>query len=1183
MSQRRRDLITALSVAACILFDVGGGTLAHVLQLPLWLDSFGTVAAAYVLGPVCGAIVGLASNLATSLLHGGIFVYGITGACIGAVTGIAARRGAFKTVFGTLTCAFGITLLAVAISTPINLLLKEGMTGNLWGDGVIEFTQLFGVNRYLSYVLGQFYLDFLDKVVTLLALYLLLRTKRGLFERDAAHDTTEAALCAALLAFGLGLAVPQQARAAEQSAPPIDFYATTQTVYSSNNGLPCGEANDIAQTNDGVLWIGTYAGLYRYSGTEFVPMSQYESVRNVNCLYVDHEGRLWIGTNDNGLVMAINEEVGNVLDSSTGLPSNSVRAITQDANGNYYVGTSDVLQVIGLQGGLQLLEQVPEVTYAKSLSPDAQGHVAAVTGGGQLYVLKGGKVLTSAELPAEEGLFTCCLFDRKGRLLAGTSEGSTYVYALEGKRLVEQGKQSFDGLQKISSLNETEDGLLFACADNGVGCLEPNGTIDLLNLGHFDNSIDHMIVDYQGNYWFTSSRLGLLRMATSSFSDVYEAADIEHRLANSVARWQGLLYVGTDTGLDVIDTQREERVTNSLTELLDGIRIRCLRVDSNNHLWLCTYGMGLLEVNEAGEVARYDGAAGFSDRVRVAYELSQGGMAASGDNGLAFISDGKLVNVVPYGPDFCTSPILCLLQDEQGALYAGTDGDGIVVLKDRAVAHHITTAEGLSSDVVLRLAWTGDRSGAYVVTSNGLCLLEGDEARSIKRFPYSNNYDVWIADDERAFVLSSAGIYVVREHDLLEQGDAELTYELLDAKRGLASSLTVNSWNWLDGDDLYVSTDAGVLRLNLANYASTQRSYRMKLPSVMLDETARRVERGITITVGRDVDRLVMQPEIVSYALDDPYVSYQLKGYDQRSTTMRRSELADVTYTNLPSGDYQFWIAVLDNDRNVLEESSYPIHKELEVYDNLWFLAYLVGVGGLAIAWMGWFIARTQVQRTIEFQRKQLEFQHKQLEFAQHQVELGNQTVMAIANTVDAKDVRTAHHSHRVSQYAVLLAQEMGFSEDECENIRKTALLHDIGKIGIPDAILNKPSRLTDEEYAIMKTHVTRGAEILKGFTMIDHIVEGALYHHERYDGRGYVSGLAGEDIPLYGRIIAVADTFDAMTQNRVYRTRQDLSYVVGELEKGAGTQFDPEIAQIMLRLLNEGKLDHILYGKEEQ
>lgn len=143
--------------------------------------------------------------------------------------------------------------------------------------------------------------------------------------------------------------------------------------------------------------------------------------------------------------------------------------------------------------------------------------------------------------------------------------------------------------------------------------------------------------------------------------------------------------------------------------------------------------------------------------------------------------------------------------------------------------------------------------------------------------------------------------------------------------------------------------------------------------------------------------------------------------------------------------------------------------------------------------------------------------------------------------------------------------------------------MHDIGKIGISDNVLNKPSRLTDEEYEIMKSHVIKGAEILKDFTMVDHIIDGALYHHEWYDGSGYANGLKGEEIPLYGRIIGVADAVDAMTANRVYRKKMNITYVKGELEKGRGTQFDPAITDIMLELIREGKIKFESLCPQEQ
>ena len=208
----------------------------------------------------------------------------------------------------------------------------------------------------------------------------------------------------------------------------------------------------------------------------------------------------------------------------------------------------------------------------------------------------------------------------------------------------------------------------------------------------------------------------------------------------------------------------------------------------------------------------------------------------------------------------------------------------------------------------------------------------------------------------------------------------------------------------------------------------------------------------------------------------------------------------------------------------------------------------------------------------------------RELAEANRLVEMGKQTVIAIARTVDAKDPRTGGHSRRVALYSKQMAKEYGLSDKDCRDIEWAANMHDIGKIAIPDAILNKDSRLTDEEYAIMKSHTTHGAKILSDFTLLDHVIEGAEFHHERYDGRGYPKGLKGEEIPLYARIIGVADAFDAMTANRVYRKQMDFGYVLGELEKGRGTQFDPQFVDILLKLIRDGVIDlNKLYGVQTE
>lgn len=186
-------------------------------------------------------------------------------------------------------------------------------------------------------------------------------------------------------------------------------------------------------------------------------------------------------------------------------------------------------------------------------------------------------------------------------------------------------------------------------------------------------------------------------------------------------------------------------------------------------------------------------------------------------------------------------------------------------------------------------------------------------------------------------------------------------------------------------------------------------------------------------------------------------------------------------------------------------------------------------------------------------------------------------TVSAMANSIDARDPYTKGHSERVTSYAVMIAEELKLSSDELELLRYAGLLHDIGKIRIRDHILHKPGRLTDSEFVEMKKHPEYGVEIMQPVKAFQHILPAMLHHHERYDGRGYPHGLAGDDIPLSARILCVADCFDAMTSDRPYRKGMPVENAVGELSKNKHTQFDPLLVDIFLKLVERGKVQPVL------
>ena len=251
------------------------------------------------------------------------------------------------------------------------------------------------------------------------------------------------------------------------------------------------------------------------------------------------------------------------------------------------------------------------------------------------------------------------------------------------------------------------------------------------------------------------------------------------------------------------------------------------------------------------------------------------------------------------------------------------------------------------------------------------------------------------------------------------------------------------------------------------------------------------------------------------------------------------------------------YVAIGEDIHGSTLELEYTFHRLFTQEPVFW-----IAVAGLAI----WLLSLI-VYVIISVKIKKYKERHKR------DNEIIKESIETFIGFIDAKDPYTNGHSIRVAQYTRLIAQKMGYEKEELERIYYVALLHDCGKIGVPDNILGKPGKLTDEEFEIIKSHTIRGGEILSSFHSLKNVGEGALYHHERYDGRGYPEGRAGEDIPLIARMICVADSFDAMNSNRVYRKKLTKEYIINEIEQNKGKQFDPKIADIMLELIKDGKI----------
>ena len=1166
--KKYKDYQIVFLALVSILLNFAGKVFAEKFRLPMWLDSFGTFLMAYVVGPFCGAIVGVAGNILYGFINPVSFAYSITSISIALLVGYLAKYGWMKNLFKTMSLSVMVTGVCVIISCILNVIFYDGMTNNYWGDGMIELLQHLKQPRFIQIIVGEFYVDFVDKVITLGALFYAIRIYRMIkkyLPNFLVLQESSKTLLVVFLILAFGFIFPSQAYASSKN-----FDSYIKTVYNNTNGLPGGVANDIASTSDGILWIGTYAGLYRHNGKEFRLMNEYESIKTVRCLYVDDDGRLFVGTNDNGLSILINEEITDVLTEKNGLPSDSVRCITSASDGRYYIGTSAELAVVEINDGIRIVAKEPDVSSALRLTADSEGHVAAVTSSGKLIILQNSKVKETASAYDEK--FISAEFSDDGKLFAATESNKIFVFSIKDENNL-QFLQTINcgSMNHINSLSFYEN-VLFLCSDSGVGYIDykKDNSFHLVDTDLFNNSIDNMIEDYQGNLWFSSSRLGLLRMCETAFAEIYLSAGFSEAVVNTVIKFNNKIYFGTDEGLSMIDVESGESEENELTKKMKELRIRCLMQDSKNRMWVCTYTKGLYCMNKAGKIEAFE--TDTEQQFRVLLELSDGTIAAAGKKGITFLKNGEVTKRLTKANGFENQVVLTLSELSDGTLIAGTDGGGIAIIQQQSIVKLLRRQDGLTSNVILRTVndYNGNTpTGAfYAITSNGINYVDKDfSIYPLTNFPYSNNYDMIVRQDGNIFVLGSAGIFVVTRDELLS--GKKVDYILLDLRRGLLGTLTANSWNYIDEENnLYLSCDTGASVLNLDAYDKNNRSYRMQLKSVIVNGKRYLVQKDIPFVIPENSDSIEIVPEIINYSINNPYISLYMEGIDEHPNIMTQNELASVIYSNIAAGKYTFHISLLDSKGlNVIEENTYEIEKQYHIYDNWWFKVYAFFVMIMAIAWLTWYVTAT-------IQNLRFEKQEKELSHVREQIRMSNETILSIANAVEARDKQTGRHSLRVAVYSMLIAAELGFDADELENIRQIGLLHDIGKIGVPDSILSKPKKLTEKEYNIMKTHVDIGGEILKDFTHIKNVADGAKYHHERYDGKGYNTGLKGEEIPLTARIIGLADAFDAMTSNRVYRKAISMDHVIDELKKGKGTQFDPSLVDILLGLIGSGRID---------
>ena len=756
--------------------------------------------------------------------------------------------------------------------------------------------------------------------------------------------------CAATTGFAAGVQAMNTSGSLNRTlaVDPIrksEGFATV--LYNNRNGLPTSEGNAIAQTDDGFLWIGSYAGLIRYDGNTFERIDSTTGIANVRSLFVDSKDRLWIGTNDSGVFLMIKGDLQH-WDKEEGLRSSSIRAITEDENGLIYIGSA--------AGGVATIDDEMQLTVlpdeqlegktVKDLRPGSDGLIYGFTQAGDLFTLKDGALsffLSSDECRIKGINSIMPDPSTPGRLYVGTS-GSEVCYGNLTNNFATMGIKDISPYSYVNDM-EYFNGEIWICTANGIGKIDSEGFRRLRNVP-MNNSVEQVMTDYEGNLWFVSSHQGLMKIVRTQFSDLFERYELPAAVVNSTCLYGHQLFIGTDEGLIVMEGDKrvdsipltkavtvsgEDLEATDLLELLDGVRIRCITRDSKGRLWIPTwrkYGILLYDQGELTAFSREDGL--FSDSVRMAVECEDGSMLVSNMGGVSVIQNDRVTG--GYGADdgIVNNDILTLTEGFNHELIFGSDGDGIYIITSEGTKH-LGKDDGLQSEIILRVKRCDSHNIYWIITGNSLAYMTPDyQVTTIREFPYPNNFDLYETKNGDVWILSSSGIYVASAEELL--ANEEIDPVFYGIQSGLPYVANSNSLSEQAADgSLYIASTEGVVKVNIEKPFSNIAELKVALPYIVADGERYYMDETDKFSLPANAQKVTLYPFVFNYSLNDPEVTYRLEGFDQTDTTVDCSELTPLDYTNLKIGTYNFVMTVEDSVGHSEQTVSFQIVKGKEM------------------------------------------------------------------------------------------------------------------------------------------------------------------------------------------------------------------------------------------------------------
>ena len=912
----------------------------------------------------------------------------------------------------------------------------------------------------------------------------------------------------------------------------------TETNYNSNNGLLTGKANTICQTADGYIWIGQYAGLTRYDAKTFNTITAYNdyNITGITAL-ASYGNSLVIGTQsglfiryDNGEIKSLSENLTDKMAINDIKVYGDVAFIASDTGVFLYSFTNDKLSLnSGGKGDITKVAPISDHEYFYVTSLD------------KVY----GNLSPDSIFYGETNIKS--IYAKDNLLYLGERSGG--VVAVDGEGAVVK-RIELDGEQCVNDILYANDSLYIA-TDKGLFVSQNNETAKKVDKLEVKESLQRIIVDYENNIWIASSLFGVSKITTNELFDYYFEHDLAAGSVNAIIKYNGLTYIATSEGLDVVDEGNNVNVENELTNLLKDVRIRDLEVYKNK-LYIATYDSNDYDLLE------YDGTN--ITNINASKLVEQGELDDSKAKNIrcVTVASNYLLIGTNYGITRFDGTAYYTKKLDKRVLYIYYANDTVYLALEKSgfattnldLGHPMLISDKYSSPLKCLYVNGGllfnDNNFLYFYKDGEVSLINNSLIGSIVELEYI---------DGKYIIGTDTNVYIY--DDVFDKNS---NYVVLDNNNGLKSSLVGNSSGYYDKTNnyYYFATSNGVYVYDLSRGKAENIKRKIAIDSIIVDD---KVYTGNEISINPGAKRISVNVAVLSYTTNQHYnIYYKLDGIDSDYQTISATDSFKIDYTNLKGGRYTLTIYSKDFDGTISDNTiTLTINKEKAFHEQAWFWVIIVL---LALALTGLLNYLIIHNRAVKARKREAELKGITIE-----------SIEAIARTIDVKDTYTNGHSIRVGHFSRIIAKKLGMEGDELENLYYTALLHDIGKIGIPDAILNKPGRLTEEEYKQMKSHTTKGAKILKDISTIPNIVEGAKYHHERWDGLGYPEGLKGEEIPYIARIICCADCYDAMATKRTYKDPYPKEKIISEFEKCAGSQFDPDMAKVVVELIKTDEL----------